>query len=72
MDTDTQLDLMTDMLQEAWDKLDMFERKKRSNLIFYGVRGEARETQSELIHKVIHNMIVFTFHFIIVPVTYFC
>ena len=30
----------------------MFEKKKRSNLIFYGVRGEMRETQNDLITKV--------------------
>ena len=45
-----------------------FERKKRSNLIFYGIRGEARETQSELINKVaiiteisIFQFFIFTF-----------
>ena len=35
-----------------WEKLEMFEEKKRSNLIFYGVRGEMRETQNDLINKV--------------------
>ena len=35
-----------------WEKLEMFELRKRSNLIFYGVRGETRETQSDLIHKI--------------------
>ena len=39
-------------MEEAWVTLLEFERKKRSNLIFYGIRGEARETQSELINKV--------------------
>ena len=40
------------MLEEAWDKLELFEERKRTNLIFCGVRGEARETQAELINKV--------------------
>ena len=51
-DTGPQLDILAEVLEEAWDKLEEFEKRKRSNLIFYGVRGEARETQSDLIHKV--------------------
>ena len=55
-------------MKEAWVTLLEFERKKRSNLIFYGIRGEARETQSELINKVaiiteisIFQFFIFTF-----------
>jgi len=51
-DTGPQLDILAEVLEEAWDKLEEFEKRKRSNLIFYGVRGEARETQSDLIHKI--------------------
>ena len=61
VDISPQLDTLAEVLEEAWDKLEEFERRKRSNLIFYGVRGEARETQSELIHKVnliMHHLIL--------------
>ena len=60
-DISPQLDTLAEVLEEAWVKLEEFERRKRSNLIFYGVRGEARETQSELIHKVnliVHHLIL--------------
>ena len=43
---------MAEIVEEMWEKLEMFELRKRSNLIFYGVRGETRETQSDLIHKI--------------------
>ena len=46
------MDNMAEIVEEMWEKLEMFELKKRSNLIFYGVRGETRETQSDLIHKI--------------------
>ena len=51
-DCGPQLDVLESVLEEAWDKLEQFENKKRSNLIFYGVRGEQRETQADLISKV--------------------
>ena len=51
-DCGPQLDVLENVLEEAWDKLEQFENKKRSNLIFYGVRGENRETQADLIQKV--------------------
>ena len=44
--------MLAGVLEEAWDKLELFEERKRTNLIFCGVRGEARETQAELINKV--------------------
>ena len=50
--TGSQLDSIAYIIEEMWEKLEMFELKKRSNLIFYGVRGETRETQSDLIHKI--------------------
>ena len=49
---DYQLDNIAEILDEMWGKLEIFEKKKRSNLIFYGVRGEMRETQNDLITKV--------------------
>ena len=49
---DSQLDNIAEIVEEMWEKLEMFEEKKRSNLIFYGVRGEMRETQNDLINKV--------------------
>ena len=51
-DSGPQLDVLESVLEDAWDKLEQFENKKRSNLIFYGVRGETRETQADLILKV--------------------
>ena len=51
-DSGPQLDMLESVLEEAWDKLEQFGNKKRSNLIFYGVRGETRETQADLIQKV--------------------
>ena len=51
-DTGPQLAVLAGVLEEAWDKLELFEERKRTNLIFCGVRGEARETQAELINKV--------------------
>ena len=57
-DCGPQLDVLESVLEEAWDKLEQFENKKRSNLIFYGVRGENRETQADLIQKVCKNVYV--------------
>ena len=51
-DCGPQLDVLERVLEEAWDKLEQFQNKKRSNLIFYGVRGETRETQADLVQKV--------------------
>ena len=51
-DNGPQLDMLESVLEDAWDKLEQFENKKRCNLIFYGVRGETRETQADLIQKV--------------------
>lgn len=50
--TGLHMDNIAEVVEEIWEKLELFELKKRSNLIFYGVRGETRETQSDLIHKI--------------------
>ena len=49
------MDGIGEILDEMWEKLELFELKKKSNLIFYGVRGETRETQSDLIHKITNS-----------------
>ena len=61
-DCGPQLDVLESVLEEAWDKLEQFENKKRSNLIFYGVRGETRETQADLIQKVRKIFTFYTFN----------
>ena len=47
-----QLAGVAEVVEDIQDKLIEFEERKRNNLIFYGVKGESRETPSELANKV--------------------
>ena len=47
-----QLSGLGEIVEDIQEKMAEFEERKRNNLIFYGVKGEIRETPSELINKV--------------------
>ena len=49
-----QLAGVAEVVEDIQDKLIEFEERKRNNLIFYGVKGEIRETPAELANKVIY------------------
>ena len=47
-----QLAGVAEVVEDIQEKLIEFEERKRNNLIFYGVKGELRETPKELANKV--------------------
>ena len=47
-----QLAGLAEVVEDIQEKIIEFEERKRNNLIFYGVKGENRETPAELVSKV--------------------
>jgi len=47
-----QINGVAEVVEDIQDKLIEFEERKRNNLIFYGVKGETRETPAELVNKI--------------------
>ena len=64
-----QINGVAEVVEDIQDKLIEFEERKRNNLIFYGVKGETRETPAELVNKVRHS--VKTYKYYIALLDYF-
>ena len=57
--SEEQLAEVAELIEDIQDKLIDFEEKKRNNLIFYGVKGELKETSTGLIDKVISTNLIY-------------
>ena len=63
--TEEQIQELVDRVEIIQEKMYDFEVNKRNNLLFYGIKGGMKESQGDLLRKVINNKQTHSFCFLV-------